>query len=1244
MSIWKSPIFYLSIVLMLLVSAALLAPFVVDWNSYRTDLERYGERLSGRAVRINGPISVKLFPFPQLQGERVSISTTDDPNSAVFAEADRVTVRVALAGLLAWQLRVEDISVDNPVINLVREADSRVNWIMLPQESLRTSRLLETVRLDRIFLNDGKVNYVDKSREGRLEIGVKIATFSAPAIEGPWRSSGTVSAYGLETDYTFNSSAVTKSGAPVKIGLKLNPKSKKLPGFTFDGSRADNRLLGTIYIEPETPTAEDKDKLAPATGLASFKAKATVEARTDRIEISNLQIVPANANDSSTLLEGRITADLGNRVTANAELKATRINLDALLGDPKSLADTHPLEMLNALLAGLPDTLDFSFVGDFATAKIHGETVEGIVIAGDLSQQALRLKRLSANLPGRSRFLADGTFFSGPQAGEYAGKVAFESNDLRQFATWKWPQLKSEIASLWTGSRGQFKLQSTVNAAAAGIRFSEAQFELDGQRGTADFAFASAAQPAIDAKIKISTLDVDNFIKRQGSNRPAVGASELATMAISLFGGTTASLTFNTDKLVLNGISASAVRIDGEVGDSGVAVRALDLSLLGDARVTAQGEVSLKENLPQGTFAAGVTAKDPLPLLQLVGAIQAADAPRWQRAVGATDATARLVFGHGESGPVANITGSGKSGPTRFETTLTVSDFAGREGMTYKGIFGATSEDDLTFLKLLGVDTPVSDKRAGQFTAVIDGNREAGFKLSVKAEMLTGRGSFEGLYKPAAGDVPQVEGALLISGDDTGALLRAIGVPLTQTTAGPFSASASLKPQIEALRFEDLKGVIAGEPFTGELDWKADRSFTSDLSIQSMTLPQLLAGVFLPWAGADVSLDSSFDGAPPFGIKGEFWLRPQTFQLIDGMPLSEAVVGVVIEGRERQATISARTAKGETVAAEAALLPSGGQFSVDMTVDLPAELKTLFTFADGRPQIDGTVRFKTKASGNGLTAGAVLADLSGDGTVSFKDVTILNFAPDAFATGIQSAVTSDQLRAGIAALQPEVSYSLADGDVPFKISLGRFVLQPILRNTDASTQFFDISADLQDRSLSAIAAVTVKNMKDLPPAKVLFEGKFGALRKRVETSAIAAKLGFAIMAREMEELERAQQEQQRIIEQEEAQRKLDVERFRAYQEQRAELRLRQRELRVHAVQRKLDADEMKRELEERVPELAAMTKVELARRARIMRTQQATANGAISKPVKSRRTFVVLDQIPDGFDFPITPEAPSASP
>ena len=74
MKLWKSPAFYFGILLILLVGGALAAPYIVDWSLYRSDIEKFGTKLTGRSVTVEGPISVRLFPWPKLSVGKVRVA------------------------------------------------------------------------------------------------------------------------------------------------------------------------------------------------------------------------------------------------------------------------------------------------------------------------------------------------------------------------------------------------------------------------------------------------------------------------------------------------------------------------------------------------------------------------------------------------------------------------------------------------------------------------------------------------------------------------------------------------------------------------------------------------------------------------------------------------------------------------------------------------------------------------------------------------------------------------------------------------------------------------------------------------------------------------------------------------------------------------------------------------------------------------------------------------------------------
>ena len=156
MSIWKSPIFYFGVLLLMVVGAALLAPFVVNWNAYRENLESYGRNITGRDVAINGDISARLFPWPRLVLNDVSIANPIGFVGTPIANAKTITMQLNLAGLMGGEILVDTITVDQPVVSLWRQASGKFNWTFTPEKALQDSNLLAHVKLDQIIVQDGE--------------------------------------------------------------------------------------------------------------------------------------------------------------------------------------------------------------------------------------------------------------------------------------------------------------------------------------------------------------------------------------------------------------------------------------------------------------------------------------------------------------------------------------------------------------------------------------------------------------------------------------------------------------------------------------------------------------------------------------------------------------------------------------------------------------------------------------------------------------------------------------------------------------------------------------------------------------------------------------------------------------------------------------------------------------------------------------------------------------------------------
>jgi hypothetical protein len=139
------------------------------------------------------------------------------------------------------------------------------------------------------------------------------------------------------------------------------------------------------------------------------------------------------------------------------------------------------------------------------------------------------------------------------------------------------------------------------------------------------------------------------------------------------------------------------------------------------------------------------------------------------------------------------------------------------------------------------------------------------------------------------------------------------------------------------------------------------------------------------------------------------------------------------------------------------------------------------------------------------------------------------------------------------------------------------------------------TADFTQRELAVKTSVSLPQGKDLPEVSITYEGVPGNLRRRASTAALASKLGHEMLARDLAELERLKTEQEKLAVQEEEQRQQDQAKFEAYQAQRAELRLRQRELKVHAQTRAIKQALNEAEFTAFLPEADSLNKADLAR-------------------------------------------------
>ena len=135
------------------------------------------------------PLAHRLLPWvgenklaSQLSAQRVSFNpftleaTVDnlrlaEPDGKPLAGFDRLYVNLETTGLFRWALRIRDIQLDGPDVNLVVLHGGKLNWgaliDRLREDKEPPSDSIVRLLIDHIRIDDGHVEYTDANRPGK---------------------------------------------------------------------------------------------------------------------------------------------------------------------------------------------------------------------------------------------------------------------------------------------------------------------------------------------------------------------------------------------------------------------------------------------------------------------------------------------------------------------------------------------------------------------------------------------------------------------------------------------------------------------------------------------------------------------------------------------------------------------------------------------------------------------------------------------------------------------------------------------------------------------------------------------------------------------------------------------------------------------------------------------------------------------------------------------------------------------
>ncbi len=1107
----------LAVILIVVLTTLLVAPYFVDWNGQRAFLETQLSRAFGQTVTIGGTIDLKLLPTPYI---RLNGTVIGSDEGAVRVGIHHLDLELAVAPLLHGEFDVVEGRFDEPTIRLTLQPDRTLP--AFPE----TPALKADIRLERITVKDGTLAVADPASGRTLSVDHLDFTADAPSLAGPFKGGGAAGADAARTKFRFSTTEAKKGRSHLHLALG---ETVTHPGVDLDGDVAlDAGTEGVRQSFDGTVTAIGH--LVPPDGPSlAWRLSGPLKADPAGAGLAGGEL-RLGGEDAGLAFKADVTGTFGADAAIVATLSAQQLDVDRLAGPPVDPAKPNPPPQLPApsrlralaaaALPPVPTTLDVTVEG----ATWGGEALSDLALHVKPTVDGAGTLQASGDAPGGLHLAVDGALTGGGTG--FIGQATLAAADLPRALGWLdtvAPDLAPTPSAL---PFAEAALSGKVEIDAAGLAAKDATLDLDRSHLKGSIRLAPAVgtrQPRLAADLRTDLLDFDALPDARGLGR---GASGLA-FDLKLAAGAARIASFGSGAL-------EAGRVSLDVAGSGgrIDLRGLSVENLGGATLVTRGTLEPD----RASFDARIDA-DRLDAAAAL-ARQVVPGP-WADALASRAATLAPAHLKVDAQLSAAKTG-GKLAPSRLGLdgtlagTRVAASLAPEDGDTSRLSAKADASDGLALLRQLGLPVVPTAVPIGGGRLVLSASGDIEGPLATKLDAGLGTtrlavdGRFDLLGKGEGGS-----GTAQLKSADLGPLLRALGLAAPDNAPPmPADLGGALAVGQNGVALGDIKGRAAGTSLSGTLKLGPPSGdapvLTGALDLDRLAL-DALAGLALgpgkpPASGAAWSGEPFASPATP--PRAELALRVRDLDILPNLSASDA-------------SLDLRLAPGLVAVSHAAAALGGGRLGGAFSLRRDGRQATLEgsltadRVALDLPALKAGLTGKIDVAGGGGTALALVSSLAGSGTAELADIRVPGADPAALPH-VLSLVEEDALavddEAVTRAFDEAAKAPLAAGSRPVTLGLagGTLTLTPV--DGAAAPAGGPVSSevgatlDLRAFRLAVRATETLhalpKDWSGPPPSIVVTQaGPLPAPRRSFDVAAFLNAVAARAIARESARLE-----------------------------------------------------------------------------------------------------------------------------
>ena len=249
----------------LIIAVLLIAPLFISLEDYKPEIAAKAKEATGRDLKIDGKISLSLFPIVAVEVNGLSLANYAQGQSKEMVTLDQMALELQVIPLLSNEVVIDRFVLVNPVINIEIDKDGNPNWELEPtsaasqptdSKSEDTSSGSGASSLGGLSLGDvriqgGELHYLDMVSGAKEDIEGLNLEIALKALNQPLTVKGSLDWKGetinISADVANLEDLMNGGSSQLATAVESTPVN-----FGFEGSAqqgAEFALLGALDLD-----------------------------------------------------------------------------------------------------------------------------------------------------------------------------------------------------------------------------------------------------------------------------------------------------------------------------------------------------------------------------------------------------------------------------------------------------------------------------------------------------------------------------------------------------------------------------------------------------------------------------------------------------------------------------------------------------------------------------------------------------------------------------------------------------------------------------------------------------------------------------------------------------------------------------------------------------------------------------------------------------------------------------------